>query len=323
MNYFRKYFGGLYPNNYPKKYDKRHYDSIIKKYINHLQKFEEVKAVFQIGNIGVYGVSDLDFLIILDDKKNIKDPKKYSIYNLVPKNNKIVQHDSFIVPLSLVNDISYLTSVFEYKILHSKLPIKKIEFPKINESSKELIFIHLLDLASINYLTEYTTLKNQIKLNILLVISRINSLKYPYILINILTKDKKPGLLEIEKFINEFNFFRKNIFSFSKFKIFIKLKIFLKRAVTVSGNFINLIIDLNKENNFFMINFDEDIFSKNPNKDYYNFIFNNYKIKNHFVVTNFYQHELKKRTDTSFHYYQFIEKNDLMDYMFYDLRKFI
>ena len=118
MNYFRKFFGGSFPINYPKKNNKSHYDSIIKKYIIHLKKFEEVKAVLQIGNIGVYGISDLDFLIILDDKKNIKEPKKYSIYNLVPKNHKIVQHESFIVPLCLVKDIA---KVFREHLVMTKI----------------------------------------------------------------------------------------------------------------------------------------------------------------------------------------------------------
>ena len=197
--------------NYPKKVNTDIYIEAIQTYIDIVSQYDEVQSIIQIGNIGVAGISDIDLIVFLDEKKNCS--RDYSIYQIPKKFHQILMHDVFIIPFSIAKYTGLITSVFESKHLYGK-KISFNHFCKSDNFYKDLILLN--DLAIVSLLFEYDLFWNIKRKNIKLIIARINSIKYP---INLLIKlyrfqnIKLDNLMLYDEFIRSFSKFRKSWFN--------------------------------------------------------------------------------------------------------------
>lgn len=320
MNFLRKIFGASLPTNLPHESDFYSYKEIISKYVKYLSQFDEIMSIYQLGSIGVIGISDIDFLIVLDESKlsvNLNS-KKYSIYNIYDKTEKIIAHDAFIIPDVLFQNLNYISTFFNYKLLFKRAGRRS--FPLIQNSKKELLFIHLLDIVHLSINDEFHTLSNQFRLNALLTIARINSQKYPLRLVSELgLSDSCNEFRKINNFIKNFDNLRQSWFKFNFFISFVFLRKNLFIAKRNSSLFRTMVMKINSKNKFITCN-NKNLF--NSNLKFYKHFFNNeISLINQTEFSTSYLNAITKRSEILFRYYKFIDKYKLNSYVFYDIRK--
>ena len=222
-------FNGFKWIDQPQKENIDSYKEAVENYIDIVSKHEEVKAVLQIGNVGVAGISDIDLIVFLDD--SVKCINNYSLYQIDEKYHHILMHDVFIAPYRLYEDIHFLAPIFDEKIVYKRNPNHKLT---TGTKSYLLKFILLNDLIPV-IKVEFFNLINQSTRSTKLAIARINALKYPFFLLQDLLKfyneeidinDKKL----IEEFIKQFANFRSAWFDELQSINLVKLNYFLYEA---------------------------------------------------------------------------------------------
>jgi len=214
--------------NFPIECDISSYDIAITEYVSLVSKFPEVKSIVQIGNVGVSGISDIDLIVYLDDTQNCNN--NYSLYQISKKYHNILMHDVFIIPYKLMPQSFLITSIFDTKVIFGK-DINISVHNDLEKNYENLILLN--DIAIVSLLKEYTQWYDIENKDIKLIIARLNSIKYPIML---LTSIYKYYSIELnnkqmyEDFVSDFTIFRKEWFSKTKeFNVTTLLK-FIKRA---------------------------------------------------------------------------------------------
>jgi hypothetical protein len=200
--------------NFPIECEESLYDEAIKEYVSIVSKYPEVISIVQYGSVGVAGISDIDLIVYLDDKTNCTN--NYSLYQISLKYHSLLMHDVFIVPFSLMSKSYLITSIFNTKSIYG------CEFYVESKTEKEDILesiILLNDIAVVSLLHEYNLWYRTKNKDIKLIIARLNSIKYPYLLLEKINKYYNIYCDNDEyyqDFIDRFSKFRTNWFSKSK-----------------------------------------------------------------------------------------------------------
>lgn len=188
------------------------YQKAIEEYSSIVSKYKEVKSIIQIGNVGVAGISDIDLIVYLDE--NLECDNNYSLYQIDSSYHHILMHDVFIIPVNFINQSYLVTSIFDTKTIYGR----SISNAQDTNSEKNIIekYILLNDQAVVSLLHEYEhwdTIKTK---DIKLIIARLNSIKYPIMLLTEIAKYFNLELKyssEYNTFIEDFSLFRKNWFN--------------------------------------------------------------------------------------------------------------
>lgn len=106
----------------PEKADLSDYIEVREEFIRRCSANSNVISVFEFGNIGCPGLSDLDFLVILsDDCKNV--PQELTITNMSPKHAEIMNHDPLFVEESSVDFLGAVFPLFNAQLIYGR-PLK-------------------------------------------------------------------------------------------------------------------------------------------------------------------------------------------------------
>ena len=236
--------------NLPVKCSVEIYDEAIKEYVNLVSKYPEVISIVQIGNVGIAGISDIDLIVYLDD--SVICNNDYSLYQINKKYHQILMHDVFIIPYRLMNESFLITSIFDTKLVYGK----ELELTKISQELKiKESLILLNDICTVSLLFEYDRWHEIEDKDIKLIIARLNSIKYPIILLERISEFYNFHFEAKEiyrNFIQEFTEFRKRWFANNKDNNIKSLLDFIQKARTIiAPQLVNDTISLNKKLIFF------------------------------------------------------------------------
>ena len=88
------------------------YALAINCFLEYLSKFDTIESIYQIGSIGVPGLSDIDLLIIFKDiHRDIS--YRYSIKTLPQNMQYIFSHDGWFIDRQIFMDIPYWFPYFD------------------------------------------------------------------------------------------------------------------------------------------------------------------------------------------------------------------
>jgi len=257
----------------PIYHDISSYNETINLFIEELSKLEDINSVYQIGEVTVPGISDLDFIVILNNK--LERPQKCIkvIRSYVKKNNYLIEHYPYIINKENFSNVNYMFPIFNIKNIYGeKYKIKKIVDIDI------LNAIILTDLVNIYWPKEFIRyflykkvyLKNKIKsyyFNDILrtlelskvlpytkleiptrnLLCRLNSMKYPVAMIEKISGQKNRKWSD---HINEINDLRKNWFSYNDKKYYTLLDL-TKNTIMLCYDIIERLDSILKRKKFF------------------------------------------------------------------------
>ncbi len=168
---------------FPTVYPVSIYDEIRNEFLETCKKNPDVIAVYEFGNIGCPGLSDLDFLVVLNDDV-FGSPDDLSISKMNYLYAEIMNHDAIFISKSEVNTFGAVSPIFHYnQIYGDPLDIA------LTESFDD-------DIQKICYTIQ-------------------NIVKYPFDLIS-LSKQKEIRLKTLLAFLNSFNHVKKTLLKSTK-----------------------------------------------------------------------------------------------------------
>lgn len=225
-------------SNIPTKCGFDEYADAISNYIDYMSNFEEVLSIYQIGSVGIPGVSDIDLIVFFDDSRDCKG--NYSIYNIDDKFHKLLLHDVFVVPYSVSKDVYYVTSIFDSKKVYGR----EISFRKPTTMDEEIsdLCVKLNDIIVFSLLRDFKQVNYIRGFDVKFTIARLNSTKYPLILLQRLYTLRGFNLYvpsEIIEIQIQIANFRRDIFDLTKDEISIIIE---KLVEGVSKDFCGFII---------------------------------------------------------------------------------
>jgi hypothetical protein len=240
----------MFFKNHPIQKNFNDYEKAIENYINNIKKHDEVASVYQIGNIGVAGISDIDIIVILNNEQKCNN--NYSVFDNVSNEHKyLFMHDVFIVPKNLGTRLNLITSIFEIKHLYGE----RVRFDSPNDEQKIIESLILLnDVATVSISHEYEYWLCQKELDLRLILARINSLKYPIYMLYDIAEAFNISIINknnYSEFIDSFSDFRNSFFQYNKVKAEDKTIYFLKRANELALLLMNDITLINERTPFF------------------------------------------------------------------------
>lgn len=174
------------------------YDDLISAYVEKVKNIKGVKSIIQIGSFTAPGLSDIDIIVIVDDK-NPPKWEEISIKILLRDKEgfEVVAHDIFVYPESLTNYIEGLFYIDRKKVLFGNDIGNKLSEKKIDELKLILTFeytIHRLETLVI-----LTSLPSVNIRDILLFISTLRhtyKLLHDFDIISLREKDKRISQIE-------------------------------------------------------------------------------------------------------------------------------
>lgn len=251
--------------NFPKKIDIEIYNKQKLDFLN------EIELIYWKNNFSLYliwelelpWVSDLDFLIIVDDYIN-----NYKVLKIVKKYD-LIDTPLFIKKIE-VNNIEFFTHHYYFEYVWWN----KIDENLFQKNNKDLFLIYSWKILFFSWLRNFYIPYFTKNINIKQILNWINDLRYPIYYLSKLNNIDN----EILEFIEEYKLFRKTWFEHKDKK---KLVIFLEKGINISWKLISILniqLKLNQKNNsnnlywrFPTIFSNEDIFSnyKNNSEKYF------------------------------------------------------
>ena len=212
----------------PKKIELQEYKKQENLFLDFLKSREEIISVYSIGEMELLGVSDLDYLIIFQDKIDKKDilefTKKYNLIDTI-----------LFLDIKNKKDINYLSHHFNYNFVHGK--DLKITFDRKN---KNLNIIYAWKICFFSLLRNFYSYKYNQKIPVKNLLSQINDMRYPLYFLRNIGIEKN----EYTVFLQEFSQYRKTYFDHQEYH---KLEEFLSQSISISWDIISEISIFLKE----------------------------------------------------------------------------
>lgn len=206
MSECKEYQGTIVGWPRPVKLEK--YQEAAEAYSAWLAQNPGVVSVYEIGDVGAAGLSDIDLVVVLNPEEFDGKEFKFRVDFLPPDLRYLMMHGPVFLSESLFQKIFELLPIFKLKHRAGKELTQTLiqhELPVIVQH------VILNDLAIISLHREYKALQRIASLNLRNTIARINSLKYPLRIISSLGRSV-PGAEEFEQAVSTFraNFFDMN-----------------------------------------------------------------------------------------------------------------
>jgi len=221
--------------NIPKKLNKIDYQIAENKFIELYSKQHFVKSIYGFGSVTLPGISDLDFVVAVDDDASLPKTMSYEYFD--KKTSYILSHNPFIFPKSIFSSINKISN-FGSLVYKSKTKYGDLETVDYDQDFSLLI---LIDYCNYFYPRIFLTFLSEDTLDIRLSIQLLNALSHSISLFRKITSIEYINIFD--EFLHNLNEFKQNFFSLSKDKILDNLMILLNEAAITSSE---LIIVLNK-----------------------------------------------------------------------------
>ncbi|GAG87186.1 unnamed protein product [marine sediment metagenome] len=220
------------------------YEVAMSEFVRHISKDTGIVSIYQIGNVGVYGISDLDFVVVVN--KKIKFNQDYfSIKNFSEKTKYVLFHEQYFSNEDAIKNIYQVAPIFNLTHVYGeKFKINILE----GEELKYNTLILLNDICIVSLCYEYLNYLKSKNLDVRLLLARLNSLKYPIQMMSSLLGKSLP---EFDSFVSNFKEFCANWFDFDKMERRKKLICYLCEANSISQKLVKLIQEYNYIENIF------------------------------------------------------------------------
>jgi len=243
-------------NSYPVKYQftnvpieltMEDYTKARKEFVDHISSDPGVVAIYQIGSVTAPGLSDLDFIVVLNDKRLTNVPSFFSISNLGQKSQYVLMHEQFFVDRLIMKELPKLTAVFNMKKVYGE----DVDICQLEGAGQRLLTQILLnDIVVVALGHEYATYLDSNVLDVRLTLARMNSLKYPVNMFAALSGIRNENW---EACIDDFAQIRSQWFELSTQQRYEALGSCLHGAACLADELVNQLDDFNRKNNFFEI----------------------------------------------------------------------
>ncbi len=241
----------------PRYYSREEYNNASREYLKILNpKKNNIKSVYQVGSIGVPGISDIDYFIVYKNDKN-DFFGKYHILNLSKDSKYMFYHNCWFVNEKVIENLGYWFPFFNLDKVYGDI----INIKKIKEIEIDLILATQYLISKIPYdLIDYSIKRKKFYQRTMLV--SIHSLRHTVKLIDRIGYAKKNWL----SFCEEFDRFRKNWFKEKNRED--RLIKFSAKSILISLDIIEMFDKILIEN--FNIQAPKDSFKLHSgNKDFY------------------------------------------------------
>lgn len=99
--------------DYPIRYNGDDYREAEEEFLDNWKKIDALESIYSFGSLVNYGISDLDYIVVVKDNPREKVEKYASIKYLSQKSQYIICHDPFIVPESIFKHFNKLYFIKE------------------------------------------------------------------------------------------------------------------------------------------------------------------------------------------------------------------
>lgn len=159
----------------PEKRKLKDYKLVQADFISYYSALKNVSSIYRIGNIGVLGFSDIDFLVVLNSKYRHSFGNRYDFDFYSQKAKYILLHPQFFVSEYLLTNIFALFPIYNLeKVWGKDIAIKSFNATEVR-SFEVLNLIDRFILTLPNVILRALFFK---KINVRLMVSLLNALKY-------------------------------------------------------------------------------------------------------------------------------------------------
>lgn len=244
--------------NLPKRIDISAYEAVQSEFIGYYAKVKGVMAIYKYGEISVPGLSDLDFIVILDDEYKHQYGTRYDKHLFSGQAQYILTHSQLFLSKSLLKQIQLVMNIGNLK----KMWGEDILIEKYSQKENKLsnIFKQLDSFITRFPKLFFTALLTK-KINVRNIIARLNALRY---LVKMYEEINHSQNEELNNYIKEIREFKSSWFENSQEDNLKSLILYLKRALKINYYLIedlNKLLALDRDYNMQMERLKEDIVS--------------------------------------------------------------
>lgn len=114
------------------------YRTYIEKYIRIAKKVKGVIAIYQMGSVSTPGISDIDLIVIVEQKFNPYEYQKLSVKNVFKEDsiaNYLFIHDVIVIDSESFKDMEYINYSSNLKLLYGE----ELSVNKVSEEEKKIL----------------------------------------------------------------------------------------------------------------------------------------------------------------------------------------
>ena len=208
------------------------YEKVLDKFKNVYAAIPDVSSIYRFGNVGVTGISDLDFIIVLKDKVTYRNLNKLFYKKFDPRDRYILDHPPYIVDRETFDNIYKILPVFELEYIYGEV----IQFSESHRKDGDYQLALLNDELLLSIPRDYFLLSVSPRIDVRHCLGKINALKYPITMVTKITGECPKLWIE---FTENFQDFRKNWFNFGDDRNYILLD-FVKGSLEICCQIISI-----------------------------------------------------------------------------------
>jgi len=222
------------------------YTEVFNECVDKFSRLSAVQAVYQIGNVGKPGITDLDFYIVVDPERIKGETEKLQLKNFSKKAQYILWFDTVILNKELLMNFFKLMPIFDIKKVFAKEDVNVKPLPQ----EEKFYFNHLFlnDITVLALANEYQQLLDSEIIDIRWALTRIKKFKYATALFKELSGVEKK---EWTSFNRDLDIFINQWFDLDATQRNNQLIDFIKRSVDVSKTLTIMMHESNLKNEIF------------------------------------------------------------------------
>lgn len=172
------------------------YDHALKAFLDRFKKCRNVKSIYKYGSVSSPGISDLDFIVILDDPLR-RPGKRLSYKGFTPKQKYICSHPPVYVNEYLFQNLAYIMPFQNLERIYGK------SFDQIIPKNKDINDLLLtMEMCTLFYPRVFFRLLFAPKFDVRRALLLTNALRYPMNLIHAyIPRDRR--FKDFERRVNE------------------------------------------------------------------------------------------------------------------------
>ena len=215
---------------YPVKYALKDYENILDKIKKKAEKYKEIVSIYHFGEVKAPGISDIDLIFVLEE--SCKLPALLNKHHVDKDSKYLIFHPFLIFNESIMKGIKYIYPDSKYiKVYGGDIAFHEPSKDEIKKIKTYLIVDTILRHFPVDYL--YILLSK--KINIRMVLLRLNALKHTFNMFKGISGKEKQGWRDFSARVDSL---RKDWFGMDKNLMESMLLELLKEAVYISTDFV-------------------------------------------------------------------------------------